>query len=40
MYIVYGNCTSMGGGYHYGLLLVNVATRYCWFYGLKSTNSN
>ena len=39
MDIVYGNCTSMGG-YHYGILIVDVATQYCQFYGLKSTTPN
>ena len=28
------------GVYRYGLLLVDVATRYFWFYGLKSTTVN
>ena len=37
--IVYGDCKSMGG-HRYGLLLVDVATRYYCFYGLKSTTSN
>ena len=36
--IFYGDFTSMGG-YCYVILLVDVATRYCWFYGLKSTTS-
>ena len=27
-------------GYRYGLLLFNVASRYFWFYVLKSTTSN
>ena len=38
MDIVYSNCTSMGS-YLYGLLLVDVATQYYYFYGLKSATS-
>jgi len=33
--IVFGDCLALGG-YRYGLLLVDVATRYTWFYGLTS----
>ena len=39
MEIAYGDCTSTGG-YCYRLLLDDVDTRYCWFYGLKSTTLN
>ena len=35
MDIVFGDCVSLGG-YRYALLLVDVATRYCWLYGLTS----
>jgi hypothetical protein len=28
------------GGYRYGLLLVDVATRYTWFYGMQALTSN
>ena len=35
MDIVFGDCVLLGG-YRYGLLLVDVATRYCWLYGLTS----
>ena len=28
------------GGYRYGIILVDVTTRYCWFYGPKSTMPN
>ena len=38
MDIVYVNCTSTGG-YRYRILLVDIATQYYWFYGLKSTTS-
>ncbi len=38
MDIMYGDCLSLGG-YWYALLLVNVATRYAWVYGLSSINS-
>ena len=27
------------GGYRYAFLLVNVATRYCWIYGISSVSS-
>ena len=39
MDIVYSDCISMGG-YRYGILIVNVATQYFWFYSLKYTASN
>ena len=35
MDIVFGDYVLLGG-YHYALLLVDVATRYCWLYGLTS----
>ena len=36
MDIVFGDYVLLGG-YHYALLLVDVATRYCWLYGLTSS---
>jgi len=36
--IVYGDCVSLGG-FRYALVLVDVATRYCWLYGLTSLTS-
>ncbi|KAL7525881.1 hypothetical protein ACHAXR_001202, partial [Thalassiosira sp. AJA248-18] len=38
MDIVFGDCVALGG-YRFALLLVDVATRYCWIYGLTSTSS-
>ena len=38
MDIVYGDTLSLGG-FCYALILVDVATRYCWIYGLTSLNS-
>ena len=38
MDIVYGDCLSLGG-FRYALILVDVATRYCWIYGLTSLTS-
>ena len=35
MDIIYGDCVALGG-YRYGLLLVDVATRYCWIFGMTS----
>eukprot|EP00804_Cyclotella_cryptica_P026709 CCRYP_007942-RA/>CCRYP_007942-RA protein AED:0.35 eAED:0.34 QI:0/0/0/0.66/0.5/0.33/3/0/1904 len=35
MDIVFGDCLSLGG-YKYALLLVDVATRYSWIFGLQS----
>jgi hypothetical protein len=35
---VYGDGLSLGG-FKYGLLLVDVATRYCWIYGLQTLSS-
>jgi transposase InsO family protein len=39
MDIVFGDCMSLGG-FRYGLLLVDVATRYTWFYGMQALTSN
>ena len=39
MDIIYYNCTSLGG-FCCGLLLLDIATQYSWFYGLKKTKSN
>ena len=39
MDIVFGDCLSLGG-FRYALILVDVATRYCWIYGLTSLTSN
>eukprot|EP00804_Cyclotella_cryptica_P022103 CCRYP_011581-RA/>CCRYP_011581-RA protein AED:0.10 eAED:0.05 QI:0/0/0/1/0/0/6/0/1337 len=39
MDIVFGDCLSLGG-FKYALLLVDVATRYCWMYGLPSLTSS
>ncbi len=38
MDIVFGDCVGLGG-FRYALLLVNVATRYRWLYGLTSLTS-
>lgn len=38
MDIVYGDCVSLGG-YRYAIILVDVATRYCWIYGMMSLTS-
>ena len=38
MAIVFGDCVALGG-HHYALLLVDVATRYCWLYGMSSLSS-
>jgi hypothetical protein len=38
MDIVYGDCLSLRG-YKYALLLVDVATRYSWMYGLQTLTS-
>ena len=38
MDIVFGNCLSLGG-YRYALIIVDVATRYCWIYGMSSIAS-
>ena len=35
MDIVFGDCMVLGG-HRYTLLLVRVATRYCWLYGMSS----
>ena len=37
--IVFGDCVSLGG-FRYALILVDVATRYCWIYGLTSVTSS
>eukprot|EP00956_Cyclotella_meneghiniana_P043606 scaffold278980_cov116-Cyclotella_meneghiniana.AAC.1 len=40
MDIVFGDCVALGlGGYRYALLLVDVATRYTWIYGMQTTSS-
>ena len=39
MDIVFGDCLSLGG-FRYALMLVDVATRYCWIYGLPSLTSS
>eukprot|EP00956_Cyclotella_meneghiniana_P015761 scaffold24459_cov75-Cyclotella_meneghiniana.AAC.2 len=39
MDIVFGDCLGLGG-YRYALLLVDVATRYCWVYGMQALTSN
>eukprot|EP00956_Cyclotella_meneghiniana_P030527 scaffold77041_cov51-Cyclotella_meneghiniana.AAC.7 len=38
MDIVFGDCMALGG-YRYALLLVDVATRYTWIYGMQTTSS-
>ena len=37
--IVFGDCLSIGG-YRYALVFVDVATRYCWVYGMQALTSN
>jgi len=39
MDIVFGDCLVLGG-FRYVLLLVDMATRYCWIYGMPSLTSN
>jgi hypothetical protein len=39
MDIVFGDCLSLGN-YRYALVLVDVATRYCWLYGMQALTSN
>ena len=39
MDIIFGDCVALGG-YRYGLLLVDVVTRYAWFYGMISLASD
>lgn len=39
MDIVFGDCLSVRG-FRYALILVDVATRYCWIYGMSSLTSN
>ena len=39
MDIVFGDCLGLGG-YRYALLLVDVATRYTWVYGMQALTSN
>jgi len=39
MDIVFGDCLALGG-FRYALLLVDVATIYCWIYGMQSLTSN
>ena len=38
MDIVFGDCVALGG-HRYALLLVDVATKYCWVYGILSLSS-
>ena len=38
MHIVFGDCVALGG-HRYALLLVDVATRYCWLYGMSPLSS-
>ena len=38
MDIVFGDCVDLGR-HRYALLLVDVATRYCWLYGMSSLSS-
>jgi hypothetical protein len=37
--IVFGDCLALGG-YRYALVLVDVATRYCWVFGMQALTSN
>ena len=39
MDFVFGDCVALGG-FRYALLLVDVATRYTWIYGLSSFTSS
>jgi hypothetical protein len=39
MDIVFGDCLSLGG-FRYALLLVDVATRYSWIFGMQTLTSN
>ncbi len=39
MDIVYGDCMGLGG-FRYALLLVDVATRYCWVFGIQTLTSS
>jgi hypothetical protein len=39
MDIVYGDCVGLGG-FRYALLLVDVATIYCWIFGMQSLTSS
>jgi hypothetical protein len=36
--IVFGDCLALGG-YRYALVLVDVATRYCWVFGMQALTS-
>ena len=36
--VVFGDCVALEG-YRYALILVDVATRYCWLYGMSSLKS-
>ena len=38
MDIVFGDCVALGG-FRYALILVDVATRYAWFYGMQTVSS-
>ena len=37
--IIFGDCVGLGG-FHYAIILVDVAMRYCWIYGLTSLISS
>jgi hypothetical protein len=37
--IVFGDCLALGG-FRYALVLVDVATRYCWVFGMQALTSN
>lgn len=39
MDIVFGDCVALGG-YRYAIIFVDVATRYCWLFGLTSLTSS
>ena len=38
MDIVFDDCVDLGG-HSYSLILVDIATRYCWIYGMSSFSS-
>jgi hypothetical protein len=38
MVIVFGDCLALGG-FRYALVLVDVATRYCWVFGMQALTS-
>jgi hypothetical protein len=37
--IVFGDCLALGG-FRYAIVLVDVATRYCWVFGMQALTSN